>query len=204
MNGAPVAGDVENVDLHQGDWEHVTVLLDARTLKPVALYMARHSNEGRFYSWHSPLLSFDDGHPIVQAAIGGHPTYPAPTGQKGVPCGSYTRTQGGGLLDDWLCAARDATCSAPPRLHSLTSRNRVGVLAGPLRRGQARPRGRQAQRRHADHVRRQVRPRGRSRTSLWQAENGSDPGYGVCKSGAQTAEQEALKGPLAPVLTPLR
>jgi hypothetical protein len=74
---APVAGDLVNTDLHQGDWEHVTVLLDARTRKPLYLYTARHSNEGQYYAWDSPLLTFDHGHPVVQAALGGHPTYDA-------------------------------------------------------------------------------------------------------------------------------
>jgi hypothetical protein len=74
---APVAGDLINTDLHQGDWEHVTVLLDAKTKQPLWLYTARHSNEGQYYAWNSPLLTFDDGHPIVQAALGGHPTYDA-------------------------------------------------------------------------------------------------------------------------------
>ena len=77
MNDAPVAGDLVNTDLHQGDWEHVTVLLDAKTKQPVYLYTARHSNEGQYYAWDSPLLTFDDGHPVVQAALGGHPTYDA-------------------------------------------------------------------------------------------------------------------------------
>jgi hypothetical protein len=74
---APVAGDLINTDLHQGDWEHVTVLLDTKTKQPLWLYTARHSNEGQYYAWNSPLLTFDDGHPIVQAALGGHPTYDA-------------------------------------------------------------------------------------------------------------------------------
>jgi hypothetical protein len=74
---APVAGDLINTDLHQGDWEHVTVLLDANTKQPVWLYTARHSNEGEYYAWTSPLLTFDGGHPVVQAALGGHPTYDA-------------------------------------------------------------------------------------------------------------------------------
>ncbi len=77
LNDAPVAGDLVNTDLHQGDWEHVTVLLDAKTKQPLYLYTARHSNEGEYYAWDSPLLTFDDGHPIVQAALGGHPTYDA-------------------------------------------------------------------------------------------------------------------------------
>jgi hypothetical protein len=77
MNDAPVAADLVNTDLHQGDWEHVTVLLDANTKQPLWLYTARHSSEGQYYPWNSPLLTFDDGHPIVQAALGGHPTYDA-------------------------------------------------------------------------------------------------------------------------------
>jgi hypothetical protein len=77
LNDAPAAGDLVNTDLHQGDWEHVTVLLDARTRQPLWLYTARHSNEGQYYAWNSPLLTFDDGHPVVQAALGGHPTYDA-------------------------------------------------------------------------------------------------------------------------------
>jgi hypothetical protein len=202
MNGAPIAGDVENVDLHQGDWEHVTVLLDARTLDPVALYTARHSNEGRFYSWHSPLLSFDDGHPIVQAAIGGHPTYPAPTGQKGVRCGSYTRTQGSGLLADWLVCGSGRyvfRASSTP----LVDLAHTGWECWPGHFGEARP-GREVVKPNADtlttYVARYVHVAGPV-SPLWQAENGSDPGYGVCRGGAQTAEQDALSGPLAAVLT---
>ncbi len=77
LNDAPVAGDLINTDLHQGDWEHVTVLLDAKTKQPLWLYTARHSNEGQYYAWNSPLLTFDEGHVVVQAALGGHPTYDA-------------------------------------------------------------------------------------------------------------------------------
>jgi hypothetical protein len=77
MDQAPVAADLVNTDLHQGDWEHVIVLLDSKTHKPLWLYTARHSNEGEYYAWNSALLTFDDGHPIVQAALGGHPTYDA-------------------------------------------------------------------------------------------------------------------------------
>jgi hypothetical protein len=76
MAGAPLAGDHFNVDLHQGDWEHVDVLLNPVTLQPEWLYMARHSSEGQFVPWSSPRLRFDGStHPIVQAAYGGHPSY---------------------------------------------------------------------------------------------------------------------------------
>jgi len=77
MNDDPDAGDLINTDLHQGDWEHITVLLDRKTQQPEWVYMARHSSEGQYYPWNSPLLTFDQGHVVVQAAIGGHPTYDA-------------------------------------------------------------------------------------------------------------------------------
>lgn len=101
MNEAPIAADVANTDLHQGDWEHVTVLIDPRTREPRWLYTARHSNEGEYLPWNSPLLTFDEGHPIVQAAYGGHPSYPA-------RCGAHPRYANGleGLVSDWLvCGA---------------------------------------------------------------------------------------------------
>ncbi|MDQ6949621.1 MAG: hypothetical protein M3256_26080 [Actinomycetota bacterium] len=57
--------------------------------------MARHSNEGRFIPWASPTLALDRGHPLVQAALGGHPTY-----EPG--CGAQVRHQPGYVLVDWL------------------------------------------------------------------------------------------------------
>jgi hypothetical protein len=97
MNGAPLAGDVVNTDLHQGDWEHITVLVDPKTQTARWLYTARHSDEGHYYTWNSPLLSFDEGHPIVQGAFGGHPTYDA-------HCGVRPRFAHGlhGDVGDWL------------------------------------------------------------------------------------------------------
>jgi Vacuolar protein sorting-associated protein 62 len=101
MNEAPLAADVANTDLHQGDWEHVTVLIDPKTKQPQWIYMAHHSNEGEYFPWNSPLLTFDEGHPVVQAAYGGHPSYPA-------GCGARRRYANGlkGLVSDWLvCGA---------------------------------------------------------------------------------------------------
>jgi hypothetical protein len=97
MNDAPIAGDVANTDLHQGDWEHVTVLVEPRRQEARWLYMARHSDEGKYFRWNSPLLSFDEGHPIVQAAYGGHPSYPA-------GCGARPRYMPplDGRVSDWL------------------------------------------------------------------------------------------------------
>jgi len=77
MNDDPEAADLINTDLHQGDWEHITILLDAKTKQPLWVYTARHSNEGQYYPWNSPQLTFDQGHVVIQAAFGGHPSYPA-------------------------------------------------------------------------------------------------------------------------------
>jgi hypothetical protein len=97
MEDAPIAGDVVNTDLHQGDWEHVVVLAERESGRPRWLYMARHSSEGKFFPWDSAQLSFEGGHPIVQAAYGGHPTYPA-------GCGARPRYLKpiDGRLADWL------------------------------------------------------------------------------------------------------
>ena len=95
MNQAPVAGDRANVDLHQGDWEHVDVLLDPTTMQPEWLYLARHDFEGAFVPWNSPMMRFDDRHPVVQAAFGGHPSY--------LPgCGPGPRAVARDVTADWL------------------------------------------------------------------------------------------------------
>ncbi len=198
MNGAPVAGDVENVDLHQGDWEHVDVLLDQRTLNPVALYTARHANEGVFYYWNSSKLTFDGPgrlHPIVQAAIGGHPSYPN-------TCGGFKRSQGGGALYDWVVCGggRYAFRAATTPLVDL---GQTSWACWPGHFGEAKQ-GVEVVDPTADtlttavakyvHVAGPVSP-------LRQAENGQDPGYGVCTRGAGASEHDALHGPLTPLLT---
>jgi hypothetical protein len=95
MNEAPIAGDQVNIDLHQGDWEHVDVLLNPANDKPVWLYMARHSFEGEFIPWTSPSLQFEDTHPIIQASFGGHPGH--------LPgCGPAPRTAAHNVSSDWL------------------------------------------------------------------------------------------------------
>jgi hypothetical protein len=97
MEDAPIAGDVVSTDLHQGDWEHVAVLVERDSGRPRWLYTARHASEGKFFPWDSPQLKFDEGHPIVQGAYGGHPTYPA-------GCGARPRDLKpiDGRLADWL------------------------------------------------------------------------------------------------------
>jgi hypothetical protein len=59
------------------------------------VYLARHSYEGQFIPWSSPVLTFDQGHPVLQAAFGGHPTY--------VPgCGARPRAATADFSNDWL------------------------------------------------------------------------------------------------------
>lgn len=100
MQEDPIAADRVNVDFHQGDWEHVDVLLDAETHAPLWLYMARHSDEGQFVRWDGVPLILDQTHPVVQAAFGGHPSY-APS------CGQQRRPKTRGVLSDWLvCGSR--------------------------------------------------------------------------------------------------
>jgi hypothetical protein len=95
MEEAPIAGEVLNIDRHQGDWEHIDVLLDPRTLQPQWLYMARHSYEGQLIPWSSSSLATEAGHPVVQAAYGGHPTY-----EPG--CEARRRPATYNVLVDWL------------------------------------------------------------------------------------------------------
>jgi microsomal dipeptidase-like Zn-dependent dipeptidase len=95
MEEAPLASEILNVDRHQGDWEHIDVLLDPHTLEPQWLYMARHSYEGQLIPWSSPSLATEAAHPVVQAAYGGHPTY-----EPG--CGARRRAATYDILVDWL------------------------------------------------------------------------------------------------------
>jgi hypothetical protein len=95
MQDAPVAADVFDVDFHQGDWEHVDVLLDPETHMPLWLYLARHSDEGTFIPWGSAPMVLDGTHPIIRAAFGGHPSYPP-------RCGAQPRAKTLNTLSDWL------------------------------------------------------------------------------------------------------
>jgi hypothetical protein len=85
----PAKATRHNVNYHEGDWEHVSVLLGQSrgprsiTYSPRYLYMARHDNEGRVYRWGNPDVEWDGDHPVVYAAFGGHTSY--------ARCGSQPR-----------------------------------------------------------------------------------------------------------------
>jgi hypothetical protein len=71
----PITSTLGNTDYHQGDLEHVAVLLDPKTLRPRYLWMARHADEGQAYPWHSKSVQWDGDHPYVYAALGSHSSY---------------------------------------------------------------------------------------------------------------------------------
>jgi hypothetical protein len=62
---------------HEGDWEHVTVRLDA-LLRPVGAWFARHrwSAPGEWFAWTA--LAREGDHPVVLSARGSHASYAAP------------------------------------------------------------------------------------------------------------------------------
>jgi Vacuolar protein sorting-associated protein 62 len=198
MNQAPIAGDVANTDLHQGDWEHVTVLIDPKTGQPKWLYMAHHSNEGEYLPWDSPLLSFDEGHPVVQAAYGGHPTYPA-------YCGARPRYANGidGLLSDWL------VCGAGRFAFRASTTPLVDIAKTPWacwrgHFGVATPSEVQGSSHNEDSVQRAIDDYyevAGPPSPLWQAENGrlsavgesqAESGFCVGKGGPLAPEREAI------------
>jgi microsomal dipeptidase-like Zn-dependent dipeptidase len=102
MEDTPLASELFTVDRHQGDWEHVDVLLNPNTFAPEWLYLARHSFEGQFVRWSSAAVN--EGHPVVQAAYGGHPSYEPGCGQQPrTRANEVLRTlRASRLLSDWL------------------------------------------------------------------------------------------------------
>lgn len=80
----PRAADNADVDFHEGDWEHITVLLDQQgpSYGPKFVWMARHSSEGVLIPWDQ-VHHDAAGHPVVYPAFGGHPSYP--------DCGAHPR-----------------------------------------------------------------------------------------------------------------
>jgi hypothetical protein len=197
MNGAPIAADVANTDLHQGDWEHVTVLVDPRTKQPRWMYTARHSNEGEYLSWNSPRLTFDEGHPVVQAAFGGHPTYEA-------DCGARPRYKNGlkGKANDWLVcgSGRFAFRAQKTPLVDL-AKTPWACWKGHF--GVATPREVQAGKAKESSIQRAIDAYyhvAGPRSPLWQAENGqlstdgaeTESGFCAGEGDPQAPEREAI------------
>jgi hypothetical protein len=196
MQDAPLSGDVTNTDLHQGDWEHVTVLLDAKTLQPQWLYMARHADEGRFYPWTSPSLTSDHGHPVIQAAFGGHPSYDN-------HCGARPRAQVDNLSSDWVVcgSGRFAFRATTTPLVDLAQTN-WACWKGHF--GEAKP-GLEVNATHeSDNVLSSAREFvfvAGPISPLWQAENGNlARGTGPCAGAGPAAAEKADARAVARVL----
>ena len=92
MLADPLATDKSDVDFHEGDWEHVTLLLAPGDM-PAYVWMARHSKEGVLIPWDQ-LQKDRDGHFIVYPAFGGHPSYP--------DCGAHQRALLAGVVYDYV------------------------------------------------------------------------------------------------------
>lgn len=67
---------------HDGDWEHVTVRLDASG-RPAGAWLARHADAqpGPWYAWSD--LRREGEHPVVLAGRGTHASYAAPDDAPG-------------------------------------------------------------------------------------------------------------------------
>lgn len=97
----PLGATIGNTDYHQGDLEHVAVLLDPRTLRPRYLWMARHGDEGVAYRWHSRSVQWSGDHPVVYSAFGSHATY--------AHCGIQRRERTFYVVNDYVVCIPHAT-----------------------------------------------------------------------------------------------
>ncbi len=93
----PVTSTLGNTDYHQGDLEHVAVLLDPKTMQPLYLWMARHANEGQAYPWHSTSVQWEGDHPVIYAALGSHTSY--------ARCGIERRPRTYWFINDYVVCA---------------------------------------------------------------------------------------------------
>lgn len=63
------------VDLHEGDFEGMGILLSAHEHRPVYVLMLRHTEEGERFAWNEGILERHDTHPVGYVAKGSHATY---------------------------------------------------------------------------------------------------------------------------------
>lgn len=67
--------DLADVDLHEGDFEGLSVMLSAKAHRPVYVWMPRHTEEGERFTWNEGALHRRDAHPVGFVAKGSHATY---------------------------------------------------------------------------------------------------------------------------------
>ncbi len=184
MQEAPLAGDLFDVDFHQGDWEHVDVLLDPRSEQPEWLYMARHSDEGQFMGWSNAKLALEGEHAIIQAAFGGHPSYQP-------NCAEERRTRTKNFLGDWLvCGSGRLAFRAATTPLVDVARTPWGCWKGHFGEAASGVEVEDAARpESARDLLRNLRLVAGPESPLLQAEN-----RGVCATGAIASEEAALSG----------
>jgi hypothetical protein len=72
----PLSGvTFHDLDLHEGDFEGMGILLSAHEHRPVYVWMPRHSEEGERFVWNQGILERRDTHPVGYVARGSHATY---------------------------------------------------------------------------------------------------------------------------------
>lgn len=99
MLSDPLRADASDVDLHEGDWEHITVLVqqEGAGYVPKFVWMARHASEGVLVPWDQ-VTQDPPGHPVVYPAFGGHPSYPS--------CGAHPRATLSASVYDYVVCGR--------------------------------------------------------------------------------------------------
>jgi hypothetical protein len=102
----PIASTIGNTDYHQGDLEHVAVLLDPKTMKPRYLWMARHANEGEAFAWHSTQVQWSADHATIYAALGSHASY--------AHCGIQRRSRTYRFINDYVVCVPNETFGFEP------------------------------------------------------------------------------------------
>jgi hypothetical protein len=108
---------------HEGDFESAGVLLSARTHRPRYVWMARHADEGRMFTWSEAAVKRAEGtggaHFLAFAARGSHATYES--------CLTQTRTKApAGIIDDHPTCAPARQLHLAPESTPLTDLSRVG------------------------------------------------------------------------------
>ena len=120
------------LDYHEGDWEHVAVLLDPQTMEPRFLYLARHgSHEAVAFRWGDPAVQWEGTHPVVYPSIGSHASYNR--------CGLQKRS--GPIPDDWALCGDEQLFTFQPTSTALVDLRSVGWSCWPGHFGQRAPHG---------------------------------------------------------------
>lgn len=79
MLSDPLGAVVAAAGFHEGDFEHITVLLDPQTRTPHFVRMARHGpKEAATFAWGDPRVAWDGEHGVINAALGSHASYERP------------------------------------------------------------------------------------------------------------------------------